>query len=323
MRRPPRWLLRAAQLVLAGLITWGLYRMVGVDLGRLNAREFARWRPAVAPLAASTGLLLAVFLAHALLWRRIVGDVLGRAPSITAAMRVYFVSALGRYIPGKLWQLTGLALLARRAGIPAVPATAAALIGQIGFLTTGGLFLTLLLPGWAGPGPALAAALVMVVLAGTMLWLATGHGARTRAALVRRFPLLESAVNVLARIRPREALLWVIGYGITWVMLGLAFSLFVIAFAPGASGSTRHLAGTVAAAYLGGYVAVFAPAGVGVREGVMAVLLAQVVPAPAAFLVSVASRLWFTVAELLPLAVLLLPAPGPAAPSESDGRSVG
>jgi hypothetical protein len=41
----------------------------------------------------------------------------------------------------------------------------------------------------------------------------------------------------------------------------------------------------------------------------MTVLLSEVMPAPAALVIAVASRLWFTAAELLPLAAVpLLPA---------------
>jgi hypothetical protein len=74
---------------------------------------------------------------------------------------------------------------------------------------------------------------------------------------------------------------------------------------PGAWAQARFLGGTLAAAYLAGLLFVLAPAGIGVREFVMGVLLFQVMPQPgAALVVSVLSRVWFTAAELAPLAVL-------------------
>ena len=42
----------------------------------------------------------------------------------------------------------------------------------------------------------------------------------------------------------------------------------------------------------------FAPSGLGVREGVLALFLAPVMPNSVALVVSVATRLWLTVAEL-------------------------
>jgi uncharacterized membrane protein YbhN (UPF0104 family) len=62
--------------------------------------------------------------------------------------------------------------------------------------------------------------------------------------------------------------------------------------------------GICAAGYLAGWVAVFVPGGLGVREGVYALLLAEVVPGPVAAAVAILSRLWLTAVELL-VAILL------------------
>jgi uncharacterized membrane protein YbhN (UPF0104 family) len=86
---------------------------------------------------------------------------------------------------------------------------------------------------------------------------------------------------------------------------GRSFALFVIAFTPEASQHYRQFAGTVAVSYLSGLL-LFTPAGIGVRELSMFALLTPLITAPAAVVVSAASRLWFTAAELLPLAVLPL-----------------
>jgi hypothetical protein len=61
-----------------------------------------------------------------------------------------------------------------------------------------------------------------------------------------------------------------------------------------------------AAAYVAGYVAVFAPAGLGIREVSLVAFLAPVLaPEPAAAL-AVVARLWTTGVELLPAALLAL-----------------
>jgi uncharacterized membrane protein YbhN (UPF0104 family) len=46
-----------------------------------------------------------------------------------------------------------------------------------------------------------------------------------------------------------------------------------------------------------GLIAVFAPAGLGVREGTLVYLLTYIVPAPIAVILSVATRLWMTLVE--------------------------
>jgi hypothetical protein len=79
----------------------------------------------------------------------------------------------------------------------------------------------------------------------------------------------------------------------------------------------------MAASYLGGYLAIFAPAGAGVREGVMGLLLTQVAPPPAAIVIAVASRIWFTATELIVLLVIpFLRRPPEELAAEESGRGL-
>lgn len=301
------WLLRGLQVALLAVVIWGVWSRLRPELGRLDAAALARWRPSALPLLASLVAVVVVYLVHAFLWRRIVADITGRTPPPGSVIRVYFVSSLGRYIPGKVWQVAGLALLAQREGVSALGATAASIIGQIGFLTTGCLFLAATLPSWSGSGVAAAAAVAVLVVGAVGLGFltATPAGARLRHALAARAPTrVAPAIEALDRVRPGVAALWALGYAASWVLLGAAFTLFVTAFAPASLAHVRYLSGAVAASYLAGYIAIVAPAGIGVREAAMVALLAAVIPGPAALVVSIVSRLWFTAAELLPLAAL-------------------
>ncbi|CAN5845507.1 hypothetical protein BH23GEM9_BH23GEM9_04260 [soil metagenome] len=331
MRKLFTRVLHAALLLAIG---WGIYRVLAPELGRLSLADLTRWRPAIMPLAASLILLIAVYTSHALLWRRIMRDLEIGHPSVATTLRIYFLASLGRYLPGKLWQLAGLAVLAGKAGLPPAKATAASILGQFGFLTTGMLFLGLMLPEWRSALPEgsdvpatlpLALGTALLAAAGVILWtlVATpvGHGFRERigSRLGRRLgERLSTAFRLADRVRARDALFWAAGYTLSWVALGAAFALFVGAFEPAAAGMGRFLAGTVAAAYLIGYLAVFAPAGIGVREFAMVLLLQQVLPeAGLAIVVSVLSRVWFTAAELVPLA--FLPVMGPLTREEKPG----
>lgn len=296
-----------------------MYRILAPELARLTWNDLVQWQPAPLRLAASFALLVGVYLAHAMLWRRIMADLeIGRIP-VTAALRVYFLASLGRYLPGKLWQLAGLAVLAGRAGLPAGPATAAALLGQGGFLTTGLLFLGITLPEWrvafdvdAPVTLPLTLGAGLLATGSALLWILVatpaGHSFRLRIAraLGPAAGARATAAFALAdRVRPVDAALWATGYALSWIVLGAAFVLFAGAFHPAVDDAPRYVAGTVAAAYLMGYLFVIVPAGLGVREGAMFVLLQRIMPEPgAALVVSVLSRVWFTAAELVPLALL-------------------
>jgi len=319
-----RWAVRAAQLTLVAVIGFFVYRALATDLRGLSWQDVARWQPDIALLALSLILLLTVYIAHAFLWRRIMADLgIGR-PSARSAIRIYFVSSLGRYLPGKLWQLAGIATLSGREGIPAAPAAASAVIGHLGFLTTGLLLLGALLPRRQIGGPAiLAAAALLLVGSAAWILLTMKVGAPFRRGMVRRFgerlgPRLSGVFDLAERVRPRHAALWAAAYGATWIVLGIAFAIFTAAFVPAALGQTRQLGATVAASYLAGYLS-FMPGGLGVRELTMAGMLTETasIPASASVLVAAASRLWFTAAELLPLLLVpALPAGAAGAPGE-------
>ena len=299
-----RWLWRALQLVILALVAWGMYRALAPELAKINVADFRRFRPSWPLVALSTVLLIAMYVLHAFLWRAIVVS-LGRTPiGAGAAYRVYFVSSLGRYLPGKLWQVAGMAALAQRAGVSPVAATAAALVGQLAFLSMGMVFLAALLPSLYGPLAGIGAAVLFAAAVVLFILADTARGAALRHRLLSKLgPRFAAAGELLDQLKARRAAAWWIGYGISWLMLGGSFALFVIAFAPDQAEHYRLFAGTVAVSYLGGLL-LFTPAGIGVREAAMLTLLTPVITAPAAVVVSAASRLWFTAAELLPLAVL-------------------
>lgn len=318
-----RWALRVGQAGLVLLVAWGIHRAIA-GAGDFEWRALAAWRPAPGLLLLSLALLIAVYITHALLWRRVMIDLRVAAPSVRTTLRVYFLASLGRYIPGKVWQLAGLAILAGRSGLPAGGAAAAALLGQFAFLATGFLFLAVLIPEWNGGPAARAAGVLLVVFAGGF-WViaATPRGQRIREWARTRFgENAAGAIDLAERIRGWDTILWGVWYGLTWVVTGIAFSLFVTSFVPGAGEHARQVAGSVAASYLVGYLVLFAPAGIGVREGAMAGLLAAIpsIPLSAAVVIAVASRIWFTLAELAPLLLLPLLPPDAASgrPSDAD-----
>lgn len=306
-RRP--LLIRALRLAVLVLIAWATYRALAPQLATLRGEDLRAVRPGWVPLIVSTLAVVAVYLLHAMLWRAITTALTHVRPAVRDAMRVYFVSSLGRYLPGKLWQIAGLAALSAEAGIPPAGAVAASILAQVAFMTTGALLLAILLPTYGAAALLAGLGLLAVVIAGFLI-LNTERGTRLRhRAAARMGPKFGEALGMIDRLTPRAALTWWLCYLASWLLLGSAFALFVIAFEPRAARYTLMLAGTVAASYLLGYLTPL-PAGIGAREGVMAALLSTVLPPAAAVVVSACSRLWFTAGELLPLILIpLLPRP--------------
>jgi uncharacterized membrane protein YbhN (UPF0104 family) len=258
---------------------------------------------------------LALALSYALvagLWAVTLASV---APvRVAAGVRIWFLANLARYVPGNVWSFVGAVELARREGAQrrttlAVMALTQALSVGLALL----LGLPVLLAEWARLGrPALlglalvaGAALLLVVL-----WRPLERRLRRRApelglVLDRLLRRGEGDGGVDAPVLPARAAVAGLagGYALYWVLTGLAFALLVRSiFALAASAVPLAVAG-YAAGYAVGFLSLLTPAGLGVREGVLALALAPVMPAGPALVVALVSRLWMMVFELLGAAV--------------------
>jgi hypothetical protein len=293
---------RAVQVALTVLVTWFVLDRVGLSLAELARFDPGRWHLRWLPLAASCVVLAGGYALSSLLWRRMVRELGGPPLRRWTAVRIFMLANLGRYVPGKVLQIAGLAWLARREGVPGAIAAGAAVLGQ-GVALLGATLVGL--GAFFGPNEAwrawgwvgLAAVLAFVALAS----LPASARALERAFLrLARTPAPARAADPAGR--PGFGLRWTLLYALNWGVYASAFWLLYL----GLEGWTPFLrAGPAfAAAYVAGYLAVFAPAGVGVREASLVVFLGPVLaPEPAAAL-AVVARLWTTAVELVPAAVL-------------------
>ena len=87
-----------------------------------------------------------------------------------------------------------------------------------------------------------------------------------------------------------------------WIGYGLAFMLLTQGVLGHAAGATWQYIAVYTASYVAGYLVLFAPGGLGAREGVMVALFtaAQLGNPKQALLVAVASRVWLTILEIVP-----------------------
>jgi len=308
----------ALQLVLTVVVTVFVTRQVGLGVEDLRALDPAIWTPRWGVFALSCGLLLAGYLASAALWGILVAELGGPRLGATAVVPVFLVANLGRYLPGKLWQIAGLAVLALRLGVPASVSTAAAVLGQAmalgGAVLVGSLALMgreESLGGWS--------LLSLVVVAGVL-------------AVALLPPLQRRAVRIWYRLarHPGEqvapgagsTLRWLVLYTLNWVLY--AGSFWVLARSLELPGSALEVGSAFAAAYVLGYLALFAPAGIGVREGFLVLFLSPAMGAGPAGALAIVARVWTTGVEVIPALLLwgrsLMAGDGPPAAAGEGSR---
>jgi hypothetical protein len=260
------------------------------------------WRIDWPRLALATVCVLAAYSGFVLTWRRILGHLGGRL-SVRDAHRIWYLGNLGRYVPGKVLQLAGTAYLARAKGVSPVLTVSASLTSQVFVLVAGLLIAAATLPELGAAtttklsvlwivGLAVAALLVLIVLSPIL-------------DTIYRFALrLIGKSEYHASIPVRERIVLLAVSLLAWGALGTGFWLFVGSVAPLEADAVLPMIGISAAGYVGGYLAVFVPGGLGVREGLYALLLAAYVPPPMAVAIAILCRLWLTACELLPVSIL-------------------
>ncbi len=304
----------AVQLALTGVVTWFILKSVDFSLEELRGFDLSGLSMDWVQLVASGFLLLAAYLFSASLWGLMVREMSGHEVGFFPSLRVFFTANLGRYLPGKLWQIAGLAYLARGQGVPAGTATGAALLGQAfslaGATLVGGGVLLGMGRGFALGGGWVALFLLVILVAAT-----------SPSLLKRLVPLWFRLARqeVPSWFRPDQAfgLRWMGLYAFAWALQGVAF--WVLARGLGLDLTLLEGFPAYPAAYVAGYLALFAPAGAGIREGLLVVLLGPMLGVGAGVL-AIAARIWATVVELVPAVVL---AGGYLRSSEKGGQEVG
>jgi len=314
------------QILLTVAVTWFIVDRVGADLSRLAALDVGGWDVRWHWLLLSVLALVAGYGMSAVLWGRMVRELGG--PSIPAprAARLFLVANLGRYVPGKVLQLAGLTVLAAREGVRPATAAVAAVLGQgvalLGATLVGlGAFFapgsTVRMWGWIG-----LAAVGLFLTLGTL-----PDARRLLAGLWSRFTRGDGSAVPPALADPTFAWRWTLLYTLNWGLYATGFWLLFIGLAGWAT--FLQAGAAFAAAYVGGYLAIFAPAGIGVREALLTVFLAPLVTPDRALALAVVARLWTTAVEVVPalaltprtLAGLRRPTTSAPSPDRADAPS--
>jgi len=289
MDKAGRWRLAIqAGLVLVVLYFWG--QAVYANWSQVGQ---VAWQADVRLLLASAALALVHLPITALIWREAL-RFLGLPVPRRWSVKTYLLAQLGRYVPGGIWDVAGRMVLSSDRGLPKGPVSVSILVEMVLGVVTGAMIFLFSLLFWdrALPPEALYVA-VGFVLVGLLV---------LHPALLG--PVLSLAARLLRRdtvplpLRYSQVLLLAAYHLLARLVIGLAFFLFAAALVPLDWHLMPVFAGIFVAAWVMGFVVVFAPQGLGVREGVMVFLLSFYMPVAAASVIAMAFRLWLSLRDL-------------------------
>ncbi|WP_418275983.1 methyltransferase domain-containing protein [Isoptericola jiangsuensis] len=231
-------------------------------------------------------------------WHSVLTD-LGSRLDLRAAVAVFGISQLGKFVPGGVWNVVAAAEVGADHGVPrrrTMTATAVATgVGVVSGAVTGLVALPFLAVDALGPWA-------------WVLWFLPAFAVLLLPPVLNR--LVAAALRLARRPALERPLSWRgLGAAALWSVAGWACAgvqVWILATGLGMSADGRTLAlavGGYALAWTVGFLVVVVPAGAGARELVLLTVLAGTMPEAAVLLVVLVSRVLVTLADLVYAAV--------------------
>lgn len=302
-----KWLLAAIILIFVGV------RIIG-DLRRLDRNTLAL-HPGWLLLAAVfylIGLGFSGWFWYQLLW------VFDQQPRFAAALRAYYISHLGKYVPGKALALIMRGSLVRSERVNVGVAVIAAFYEVMTLMAAGALVAAVLFsiqpPQIGGlPWNPVFAGLLLLGLVGLPLMpavfnrLVQGLARKFQNVTAFRLPVLRSGTLLRGLLLASAA----------WALLGLSLWALLQALLPRSLPVSWQTwiscTAMVSLSYVAGFLAIVVPGGVGVREYVLLQLLPPVIASaalpesdaePLAAVAVIVLRLLWTLSEVTVAGIL-------------------
>jgi hypothetical protein len=277
----------AAYVLVLGFLGYQLWR---VRHGLGASLRLVGWRNAL-----FAGALAAVGGVPGFLGWRMLLTGLGTRLRFPAALRVFFLAGLTRYLPGGVWPAVAHAASARPLGESPMR-LAGAFVASQGLAVVAGLAVGLSALPWLVAAdaiwwlllPILVAALIPLVvprLLGTLIGIAQRmlrRGGRQAPALPRR-RILFAVTGMMA---------------VGWLVSGTHIAVLAIALGASPAGAMTVGVGGFALSAVAGIFTVIMPSGLGGREIVLGLTLATQLSGPGLITVVALSRVLITVGEV-------------------------
>ncbi|MGH7602694.1 MAG: lysylphosphatidylglycerol synthase domain-containing protein [Gemmatimonadaceae bacterium] len=280
---------------------WIFAAVVLFFAGRTLARQWTTVEPRLFHIQlqwqwilAATALVLLSYLLLIEGWRRVLGAWDSELP-LGPAARIWFLSNLGKYVPGNIWSLTAMGVMARERGRSALAAAGSSVIMQTVSLATGTAIVMVTGAKLLGK-PLLVGASVLILVAILL------SAPRFLPPLSVWIGGLMGREIVPPTVPARSIWTAAVATSLSWLFYGFAFELFVRGLLGVSPGEISSYIAVYTAAYILGFISPIAPAGLGVREFTLAAFMTQLGLANEAdaALVAIAARLWLTIVELVP-----------------------
>jgi len=284
---------RTLQILLIGVIFYFLAKNLYVNWEKIGKYD---WTINYYFLTYSFVLLIAGSILMALGWNLILRALGGRL-GYKRALKIFFITDLAKYVPGKVWTMVGKVYLCGKEGIPIAKTSASVVIQPLIQVIAGILMFLVSLPFWTKTNDFVNKLYFFFPLIplGLILLYPAVMSKPLNFVLVK---LKQEPIEL--NIKYRAILLILLFWCGLWTLAGVTYYFLIISVH---AFPVSRLPVTIGIFSIAGVSQFLTPSGIGVLEGVLTVLLGLYLPVPMAILIALLARVWKTVAELVCVAI--------------------
>jgi len=294
-----RLLINSIKTILVAIVLYVVYQKLSENWAEVVNYS---WTLNFPLLIFSIIIHLLTFLLFSKVWCILI-RAFGYDVPLKYAFKISYITNLGRYIPGKIWPVIGMVYLAKKININEEVSITSWIVAQIFTIP-----------------PSLLAGFMCIVISPEIMtsdilqflnfwvYLAIAFIIVFSILIIVIPNKILSLFNILLKkigrqeihfkISIKTALAVYLGYTICWLCYGAAFWLFISSITGNQSLPVLPTVGSFILAYQLGYLAFFAPGGIGVRELVLTAILTPYLGSITAG-IAIAARLWNMVVEII------------------------
>jgi len=280
--------------MLLALVLWFVGRSIKDNFGRIENIRLTGFDPKYMFFSVIVLFISLIFPVFA--WKYLLHS-LGEKINTLSALKVWFISNLGRYFPGKVLQFAGIVYFSNKEGVSKGKAFQSVLYSQItsnGLGLLMGLALLLIKSGSENFPNAYHLSLILIISFVAVIWFPAVF-MRSSNFVLEKF----KKEKIESTIAPKNYFIYIILQTANWLIMSLAFVLVIKSYTHLSLSDNPQVLLILPISWTLGLIAVFAPGGIGVREGSMSFWLSSFIPLEFALVLPWIYRILITISEII------------------------
>jgi uncharacterized membrane protein YbhN (UPF0104 family) len=209
----------------------------------------------------------------------------------------YFRSIITRYLPGGIWVYFARIHLTEKLGFKKTQGLFLIIAESILAVLSGSLIYLLIRSNSIYNPIIIILSILLFVLCILFLY--------SPKKLIKIYKLLTNKILEIVPLKTRNIIYIAFLYILQWALVGLGIWCLIYSVTPTEYVNLLQIVGIFAISWVIGFIILITPSGIGVRESVLIILLSSIISIELAAIISILSRILFTLGELLHFGISL------------------